>query len=143
MGNGFKFGYVVYERPSSVHNAMNKMDSKKVRYVRRRTEEEEGKAKTKKKREELIGLEKWREEYNRSIVDDLEGFMKEIEAGVAKIDRKKSDEVAVVEAEAEAAAAEGEEDEEGWTVVSRHTTKKPVGKATDKAQARVKAREAR
>ena len=34
-------------------------------------------------------------------------------------------------------------DDDGWVTVSRHTSKKPVGRASDKAQARVKAREAR
>ncbi len=36
-----------------------------------------------------------------------------------------------------------EEAEDGWVTVTRHTSRKPVGGASGKAQARVKAREAR
>ena len=35
VGRGFKYGYVVYERPSSVANAMTKMDLGKPREARR------------------------------------------------------------------------------------------------------------
>jgi ribosomal RNA-processing protein 7 len=82
-------------------------------------------------------VEKWRQEYNDAIVSDFAALMTDIETRVAAADRVKE---AVVEAEEKA----GEEDDDGWVTVSRTSNKKgKVGKISDKAQSKVKAREAR
>jgi ribosomal RNA-processing protein 7 len=125
IGRGFRYGYVVYERPSSMHNAMQKMDLKTPKALYDDEKKPE------------VGVEKWRQEYNDAIVSDLAALMADIETRVAAADRVKE---AVVEAEEKA----GEEDDDGWVTVSRTSNKKgKVGKISDKAQSKVKAREAR
>lgn len=125
VGCGFKYAYVVFERPSSVRNAMEKMDARKTHVLSTHAQPIE------------TGVEKWRREYNAGLAQDLDALMAEIEASVAEMDVKKADEVKEAEEEF------GEADEDGWVTVSRHTSKKPVGKISDKAQKKVKAREAR
>lgn len=124
VGHGFKYAYIVFERPSSVQNAMKKMKVSEPRCLSTKENPIE------------IGLNKWRQEYRDGLITDLDGLKREIEEFVADHDRKKAEEISKAEEEAEP-------DEDGWTVVSRHTAKKPVGKISNKAQAKVKAREQR
>jgi len=126
---GFRVAYVIFERPSSVHKALERMDLKKARL-----------ASNDSKRPIKVGMEKWRAEYNASLVLDTDALSAQVEAGVAAIDAAKEKERRMAEAQAEEEEAE---DADGWVTVSRHTSRKPVGGGTAKAQAKVKAREAR
>ena len=78
----------------------------------------------------------FRQEYNDGICRDIESLSRLLESGVASIDEAREEEKrkAVRQNEEEEA---GEMDEEGWTTVSRHTSKKPVGGLSGKAQAKV------
>jgi len=86
-----------------------------------------------------VGLERWRQQYNASLVLDADKLAADVEAAVAALDEAKEAE----RRRAEAMAEEEEADEDGWTTVSRHTSRKPVGKGSAKAQAKIKAREAK
>lgn len=119
--DGFKVCYLVFERPSSVKSAMSNPSLSKPKVISAK--------------ENPTGIEKWRQQYNQSICLDTEKLSKLIEESVAKIDQKKAEE--------ERKAVEGEEDEDGWVTVNRHNTKAPLGKRSDKAQARIKAKEAK
>ena len=44
-----------------------------------------------------VGLEKWRREYNESIVGDLDALMADIEERVAGMDRQKEETVEAAE----------------------------------------------
>ena len=125
LGLGFKYAYIVFERPSSVQKAMSKMNVSLPILVASKEHPVE------------MGVNKWRQEYNSGIVTDLDKLLEEVEAGVAKLDAIKEKEIHDAEEAFEDA------DEDGWTTVSRHTSKKPVGKRTEKAQAKVKAKENR
>lgn len=83
-----------------------------------------------------MGVAQWRAQYNASILRDTAMAMAEIEKGVAELD-------AAQEAEANQGKALGETDDDGWITVSRHAQRKPVGLNTEKAQKKVKAREAK
>ncbi len=125
VGSGFKYAYVVFERPSSVKKAMTKMDLKEPRFV------------SSEKRRVELGLEKWRKEYNSSLSLDTEELEKGVEEGVRQYDLRKEEEKRKAEEMVE------DDAEDGWTTVTRHTSKKPVGGGSAKAQAKVKAREAK
>jgi ribosomal RNA-processing protein 7 len=124
VGFGFKYAYIVFERPSSVHKTMEKMDVSFARVLSTKEHPIE------------TGVNKWRQEYNNSICPNMADLMDEIETSVTLLDRRKEEEV-------KRAEAQNQPDDDGWVTVSRHTSKKPVGKLEGKAQAKVKAREAR
>ena len=84
-----------------------------------------------------MGANKWRQEYNSGIITDMDKLLEEVEAGVARLDAVKEKEIHDAEEKFEDA------DEDGWVTVSRHTSKKPVGKRAEKVQAKVKAKENR
>lgn len=125
LGSGFKYAYVVFERPSSIQKAMTKMNVSLPRVVSSQEHPVE------------MGVNKWRQDYNAGILTDLDQLLEEVEAGVAKLDAIKEKEIQDAEEDFENA------DEDGWVTVSRHTSKKPVGKKTDKAQTKIKAKENR
>lgn len=122
---GFKFGYVVFERPSGVSRAMEKMDLSKPRVLF-----PEGTP-------TLVGVAAFQAQYNASVCADVDSLMLRIEEGVANLDKRREAEKTRAEEEFEAG------DDDGWVTVSRHTTKRSVGHASAKAQAKVKAREAK
>ncbi len=122
VGAGFRYGYVVFDRPSGVRRAMEKMDLSEARTVSTESSPVQ------------VGLEKWRREYNESLSLDLVAVEKEIEEGVAAHDAAK---------EEANRKTEEEEDDEGWTTVTRQNSRKAVGGGTARAQAKVKAREAK
>jgi hypothetical protein len=105
VGFGFKHAYVVFERPSGVHNSMRKMDVSKPRVLSTASNPIE------------VGLNKWRQEYNDSICLDLERLSQTIEKAVGELDLQKEE----VKKKAEQELADA--DEEGWVTVSRHTTR--------------------
>jgi ribosomal RNA-processing protein 7 len=81
----------------------------------------------------VTGVLKWKREYNDSILHDadVDALKDEMKLFTEDFDRAK-------EAVVEKAEEEAEPDEDGWVTVSRHTSKKPVGGRSEKAQARMK-----
>ncbi len=131
-GAGFKYAYVVFERPSSLRKALSQAGSPSSGTITPKILSKTA----------PVGLERWRAQYNESVTLDLEALSKELQRGVAELDRKREEdrEKALRQKDEEQL---GEEDDEGWVTVSRHTTRKPVGGASQKAQAKIKAKEAR
>eukprot|EP00092_Neocalanus_flemingeri_P012816 GFUD01013809.1.p1 GENE.GFUD01013809.1~~GFUD01013809.1.p1 ORF type:complete len:275 (+),score=107.29 GFUD01013809.1:39-863(+) len=112
VGGGFKFGYIVFERPQGVKNAMNKMDLSKV--VVASTVENPI----------VVGVKRWAMEYNEQwrkeeeVKESIENFMVEYDKTVAE--EKKAEEDM------------GEPDEDGWVTVTRQDKKKPPAAAVVK-----------
>jgi ribosomal RNA-processing protein 7 len=81
----------------------------------------------------VTGVLKWKREYNESILKDcdVDLLKEEIKEFTDEFDRAKD--AVVTQAEEEA-----EQDDDGWVTISRHTSKKPVGGRSEKAQARLK-----
>jgi len=106
VGCGFKFGYIVFERPLGVKNAMNKMDLSKVAMAS--TEENPI----------VVGVKRWAMEYNEQwrkeeeVKESIDTFMVEYDKKVA--DDKKADEEMA------------EPDEDGWVTITRQDKKKPA-----------------
>ena len=80
VGRGFRYAYVVFDRPSGVRRAMEKMDLSQPKLASTES------------RPILVGMDKWRAEYNESIQLDTDALEKEIEEGVANMDRQKEEE---------------------------------------------------
>ena len=106
MESGFKFAYVVYDRPSGVKNSLNKMDLSKEYFVN-----------TGDDATVVTGVKKWNREYNRlwrnekHISDEIDTFMKDYDKNVADM-KQKNEELE-------------EPDEDGWvTVTKKIDTKK-------------------
>jgi len=106
VGGGFKFGYIVFERPQGVKNAMNKMDLSKE--VVASTAENPI----------VVGVKRWSIEYNEQwmkeeeVKESVESFMLEHDKKVAE-EKKAGEDLA-------------EPDEDGWVTVSRQDKKKPA-----------------
>ena len=121
IGHGFKCAYVVFKNASGMKNALTKMNLSKPRIL------------STPETPIVTGVLKWKREYNSGILMDcdVESLKEEIKNFTENFDRAKEAVVARAEEEAEA-------DEDGWVTISRHTSKKPVGGRSDKAQARLK-----
>jgi len=111
-GNGFKFAYIVFERPSSIRNCMTRLDTDKVHIA------------STAEHPLVSGIKKWTQEYNaklfhvRDILEDVNSFMKTFDESVGK--KKEEDEEM------------GEADEEGWiTVTSSSKLQKSKVKKSD------------
>ena len=102
--SGFKFAYIVFERPSAVKNAMSKMDLSKVHVAS--TDESPI----------LTGVRKWNAEYNESWVEKsqikerVESYMAEYDKTVAE-SKEREEEL-------------NEPDDEGWITVTKVDKKK-------------------
>jgi len=129
LKGGFKVAHVVFSSAAGLQNAMRKMNVSKPFVLNPKNESS---------KHSLIGIVKWRQEYNDSLRLDVESMASQIEAAVKEIDRKKTEEIKKAEEEAV-------EDEEGWVTVSRHThaKRKPVGNATKSGQKKILAKEAK
>nr|ACO12722.1 Gastric cancer antigen Zg14 homolog [Lepeophtheirus salmonis] len=112
---GFKFGFVVFERPSSLSRVIENMDNTKKYILSTSTHPIP------------VGLEKWKIMYNQSLL--LKPEMKELQIKKWVENYDKAQNIAPPE------------DEEGWVTVTRATSKKPV--VSKNASAKIKAREQR
>jgi len=126
--SGFKFAYIVYEKPSSVKKALSDMDLSKP-YI---LSDEENPI--------LTGVKKWKREYNQSIIpeSEIEKLKASIEEFVHETDTKREETKNKAEEEAEP-------DDDGWVTVSKKSRKKSTlgaGKS-EKIKARMKARAAK
>lgn len=121
VGFGFKCAYVVYKNAAGMKNAMKTMNLTKPRIL------------STPETPIVTGVLKWKREYNAAILTDgnVDALKEEIKAFTDDFDKAKDAVVARAEEEAEP-------DEDGWVTVSRHTSKKPVGGRSEKAQARLK-----
>ena len=106
MESGFKFAYVVFDRPSGIKNALQKMDLTKEYFVNTGDEYTV-----------VTGVKKWNQEYNKLwrnekyISEEIDSHMKEYDKNVAEL-KEKNDELE-------------EPDEDGWvTVTKKVDTKK-------------------
>jgi len=106
VGRGFKFAYIVFERPLGLKNTMNKMDLSKV--VLASTAEHPIQ----------IGVKRWSSEYNEQWRSD-EDVKESIESFMLDFDKKVADGI-------KADAEMGEPDEDGWVTVTRQDKKKPA-----------------
>ena len=122
VGFGFKFAYIVFRSAAGMRNALKTMDLSQPRILS--TPESPI----------TTGLLKWKREYNEGILNDdtVDTLKSEIKDFTENFDLQK--ESAIKKAEDEA-----EPDEDGWVTISRHTSKKPVGGRSEKAQSRLKA----
>merc|ERR1712083_1187904 len=106
VGHGFKFGYVVFSKPSAQSNCMTKMD---VSFPRFCSTEDHPIA---------VGVKKWCGEYNSLVVKEsvlqanIDEYMTEYDSKVAK--EKQEDEEL------------GEADEDGWVTVTKAAKKRPA-----------------
>ena len=121
VGFGFKFAYVVFKTATGLRNALKTMDLSEARIL------------SNNESPIVTGVLKWKREYNESILKDSEVDLlkEEIKEFTDEFDRAKDAIVTLAEEEAEP-------DDDGWVTVSRHTSKKPVGGRSEKAQARLK-----
>ena len=121
VGSGFKFAYVVFKTVTGLRNALKKMDLNEARIL------------SSVDSPIVTGVLKWKREYNESILKDcdVDLLKEEIKEFTDEFDRAKD--AVVTQAEEEA-----EPDDDGWVTISRHTSKKPVGGRSEKAQARLK-----
>ena len=133
---GFKQAHVVFEKTAGVKNVINELSSNPSRVWFLSTNE---------RPVVNIGLRKWKHEYNISVIaneDQKQRLHDAIEEYVREHDRLKGE----VKEKAKALAEQQEAgDDEGWTTVSRHTSKngKPVGSSSAAGQARIKAKNAK
>ena len=126
---GVKCAHVVFDKASSYRSALQTMDVTTT-YVLSTPDHPVA-----------TGLRKWKREYNAVLLhkkQDLDNLAENIKTYVEEMDKAK-------EELRKKAAMEAEPDDEGWVTVSRHSGKsrKPLGKATDKGQAKIKARDAK
>jgi len=126
--SGFKFAYVVYERPSSVTKALNTMDLSHP-YI---LSDEENPI--------VTGIKKWKREYNQSIIPESEfdNLKTSIEEFVHATDTKRQE-------RDDKAEEEAEPNDDGWVTVSKKSRKKSTlgaGKS-EKVRARMQARAAK
>ncbi len=91
LRTGFRFAYVVFERPSSVGGAMRKMDLVNDRSVLTEKSSSKARSETESSSEAAVGMDKWRMEYNESLCLDTEALEGEIEEGVADLDKAKEE----------------------------------------------------
>lgn len=114
VGCGFKFGYIVFERPLGVKNAMNKMDLSKVAVA------------STPENPIVVGVKRWAMEYNEQwkeefkVKESIENFMVEYDKKVAE-EKKAGEEMA-------------EPDEDGWVTITRQDKKKPAAAKVAKEQ---------
>merc|ERR1719219_2658903 len=126
--SGFKFAYIVYEKPSSVTKALHTMDLSHP-YI---LFDEENPI--------VTGVKKWKREYNKSVIpeSEIEKLKTSIEEFVHETDTKREETKNKAEEEAEP-------DDDGWVTVSKKSRKKSTlgaGKS-EKIKARMKARAAK
>nr|ACO11268.1 Gastric cancer antigen Zg14 homolog [Caligus rogercresseyi] len=114
---GFKFGFIVFDLPSSLNRVLEEMDNT-IRYILSTPTHSI-----------QVGMEEWKRRYNESILADPEGTELAIKKWVAHYDK------------AQSAPPPAEEDEDGWVTVSRTSSKKPV--VSKNASTKIKAREQR
>jgi len=106
IGCGFKFGYIVFERPIGVKNSMSKMDLKKVAVA------------STPDNPIVTGVKLWAVGYNdqwkkeEAITSSIESFMANYDKDVANA-KKVDEEMA-------------EPDDDGWVTVTRQDKKKPA-----------------
>jgi len=107
LGSGFRFGYLVFERPQGVKNAMTKMSVELAEVLS--TSENPVK----------MGLCRWAEDYNQTmcveqnvVKENIEQFMLSYDQQVA-MDKKANEELE-------------EPDEDGWVTVTRNVKKTPA-----------------
>jgi len=126
--SGFKFAYIVYEKPSSVTKALHTMDLSQPYIL-----SDEGNP-------IVTGIKKWKREYNQSIIpkSEFDNLKTSIEDFVRATDTKRQE-------TKDKAEEEAEPDDDGWVTVSKKSRKKSTlgaGKS-EKVRARMKAREAK
>ena len=121
VGFGFKCAYVVFKNAAGMKNALKTMNLTMPRVLSTTDAAI------------VTGVLKWKREYNTGILadDNVDALKEEMKSFTDDFDRAKDAVVARAEEEAEP-------DEDGWVTVSRHTSKKPVGGRSEKAQARLK-----
>ncbi len=125
---GFKYGYVVFEKPLSMKKAINEMDLSHP-FILSTTENPI-----------VTGLKKWKREFKSRILPDskVDDLKAEIDTYIKNMDEK-ADEVK------RKAEEEAEPDDDGWVTISRKSKKKSTIGAgrSEKVRARMKAREAK
>ena len=125
MESGFKFAYIVFERPQGVKNAMNKMDLSKDYFVNNDASNISV----------HTGVRRWNKEYNQQWKDEkivseqIETYMKEYDKSVAHL-KQKNEEFE-------------EPDEDGWITVAKVDKKKPVKSADSKVSEKMKGKKNR
>lgn len=111
MESGFKFAYVVFDRPHGVKNAMTKMDLDRDYYA----SSDESPV--------MTGVKKWNSDYNKQwwnekkVGQQIEEYMKVHDEKVAE-DKQRTEEME-------------EPDDEGWVTVAKVEKRKPAPSQTE------------
>jgi len=126
---GYKCGFVVFEKAASMRSVLSETDLSAVHLL------------SSPEHPVASGLKKWKREYNARLLykkTDLDNLAENVKTYVDQMDKAR-------EELRKKAAQEAEPDDEGWVTVSRHSGKsrKPLGGATKKGQAKIKARDAK
>ena len=112
MESGFKFAYIVFDRPSGIKNALQKMDLTKEYFVNKGDETTV-----------VTGVKKWNQEYNKlwrnekHISEEIDSHMKEYDKNVAEL-KQKNEELE-------------EPDEDGWVTVTKKVDTKKRNPSAD------------